>query len=106
MTPDILEAELRDRLHRVAARSGSSDGDDRAAAEAVLQRRRAEHRQLLVGLAVAACVALVVVAVPLLLAGLRSAPGGQAAEGEVWDAPVRGSLAGDRAFLDGVRLLD
>jgi hypothetical protein len=107
MTPDILETELRDRLHRVAARSGSSDGDDRAAAEAVLVRRQAERRQRLVGLAVAACVALVVIAVPLVMNGLRSTAGGQAAAGEeVWDAPVRGSLADDRAFLDAVRLLD
>lgn len=107
MTPEMLETEVRDRLHRVAARSAGTDGDDRAAAEDVLLRRRVERRHRAVGLAVAACVALVVVAVPLLVGGPRSAPGRQAAAGgEVWDAPVRGSLAGDRAFLDAVRLLD
>ena len=107
MTPEMLETELRDRLYRVAARSGSTEGDDVAAAEAVLARRRVERRQRTVGLVVAACVALVVVSVPLLVGGPPSDRGGQAAAGEeVWDAAVRGSLAGDRAFLDAVRLLD
>ena len=107
MSPEMLETELRDRLHRVAARSGGTEGDDLAAVESVLARRRVERRQRLVGLAVAACVALVVVSVPLLVGGPRADRGGQAAAGEeVWDAPVRGSLAGDRVFLDTVQLLD
>jgi hypothetical protein len=109
-----LETELRDGLHSAAWRVGSG-GDDAAAADAVIARRRSERRHRAAALAVAVCVLLVTLAIPLVASrstheGTPAHPGdstptvtpsGQAAR---WTAPVRGSLADDHAFLEAVRI--
>ena len=108
--------ELSERLQRLADRTAPPSREDLAGIVAV--RHRTERRQRLVTGLVAAGVAAVVVAVPLLgdraptvtaaplhpagpSAGLPDvAPGA-----DVLSGPTRGSLAGDTAFVEAVRRL-
>jgi hypothetical protein len=115
------EDELRHRLHGLAERAGqpSSDGPRlaRAVAEKAADRRRT-RQGVLVALG---CVVLLGIAVPQLAGGdaERAVPASGAATGEpeaaagrpggapadYFTGPTRGSLAGDDAFLDGVKAL-
>lgn len=109
------ETELRDRLHSAAYRAGSG-GDDLVAADAVIARRRSERRQRAGVLAAAVCVLLIAVLVPVMGGRwlTRSAPASPAgptpttvtpAPTDRWSIPPRGSLAGDRTFLQAARAL-
>ncbi|TQN42332.1 hypothetical protein FHU33_1729 [Blastococcus colisei] len=113
------ETELRDRLHSVADRAGHPSTDGRDLARSVAGRtedRRRRQRNLL---AAAGCVVLLGIAVPRLVDGgpqeagpasgavseVTGGAGAAAAVVDVFSEPTRGSLADDRAFLDGVRAL-
>ncbi|MGY1796122.1 hypothetical protein ACI796_19305 [Geodermatophilus sp. SYSU D00525] len=104
--------DLTDRLTRLAERTAPPPREDLA--RAVVTRHRARRRQTLGLTAVAAAVAAVVVAVPVALrdpgdgdvpAVGVAAPGPAAASADVLTGPTRGSLAGDAAFVEGVRQL-
>ncbi|MFW3172785.1 hypothetical protein [Geodermatophilus sp. CPCC 206100] len=127
----IDERELTDRLHRLAERSTPPPHPDLAAT--VVRRHRARRRQQAAVGAVVTVVAAAVVAVPGLVGdggrtpdatpatgALETRPDaatGAPAEpepgtavttpalppGDVYTGPTRGSLAGDAAFVEGVR---
>ncbi|MFD2094174.1 hypothetical protein [Blastococcus deserti] len=117
------ETELRARLHRLAERAGRPSADGRVLAGRIARDsadRSRRRRKLLAGVA---SVVLLGVAVPRLVgsgpegavpaSGPVSAPardvaGGAAATGgdaALFEAPTRGSLAGDQSFVDAVRAL-
>ncbi|SHH35161.1 hypothetical protein [Geodermatophilus nigrescens] len=101
--------DLTDRLTRLAERTAPPPREDLAAA--VVARHRRDRRRRTGTAAVAVAVAAVVVAVPVVVRGGDDpAPAtGVAAPGSVpdgvLDGPPRGSLAGDAAFVEGVRRL-
>ncbi|MGY1858016.1 hypothetical protein [Modestobacter sp. SYSU DS0290] len=101
--------DLHDRLHRLAERTAPPPRHDLA--EVVATRHRTQRRQALALTAVAAAVAAVVVAAPTLLTGSpptavsSASPAMQRFGADVLAGPTRGSLAGDRAFVEGVRQL-
>ncbi|MEU2348033.1 hypothetical protein [Modestobacter sp. NPDC049651] len=103
------ETELRDRLASAATRADRWD-DDWAAADAVIDRRRVERRHRVLGAAATVCAVVLAVLVPTVAGGMfadSSAPPAQGVDaGDPWDSPVRGSLAGDHAFLAQVAALD
>jgi hypothetical protein len=114
------EDELRDRLHTLADRAGRPSADGPGLAHVVAQEtadRRRTRRTLLIAVG---CVVLLGIALPRLVdggsqeadpasgsaAGLASAASDAVPPGDiVFGLPTRGSLAGDHAFLDGVRAL-
>jgi hypothetical protein len=106
------EIDLRDRLHRIAEQTAPPEDPYLATRIAALSRSRRRQR---IGLtAVVAGVAAVVVAVPAVLADPANVPaGGPAAPAtagttaavDVFAGPTRGQLAGDAAFIEGVRQL-
>lgn len=108
-----LETELRARLTRIA--ETTAPPADPGLPTRIAARARARRRQRLGLTALAAAVAAVVVAVPVALSGTTPAPvdgedvpAGPAAPGSTVDVlagPTRGSLAGDTAFVEGVRAL-
>lgn len=108
-----LETELRTRLTRIA--ETTAPPADPGLATRIAARARARRRQRLGLTALAAAVAAVVVAVPVALPGTapapvdgKDAPAGPASPGATVDVlagPTRGPLAGDTAFLEGVRQL-
>lgn len=102
-----LETDLRDRLHATAWRAGAG-GDDLAAADAVIARRKSERRQRAVTLAVGVCVVLLVALVPILTEYQpnHAAPATTTRSAPQWTEPTRGSLAHDRAFLEAIRTRD
>ncbi len=100
--------DLTDRLTRLAECTAPPPRADLA--RTVVTRHRARRRQTIGLTAVAAAVAAVVAVVPVALEG--SGPGVVPAPGPAAPAvlsagvlagPTRGSLAGDAAFLEGVR---
>ncbi|MGY1687360.1 hypothetical protein ACI8AK_17395 [Geodermatophilus sp. SYSU D00867] len=101
--------DLTDRLTRLAERTAPPPREDLAAA--VVTRHRRDRRRRTGIAAVAVAVAAVVVAVPVVVRGGDdpvptagvAAPGEAAAD--VLSGPTRGSLAGDAAFVEGVRRL-
>ena len=102
--------ELQQRLTRLAERTAPPPREDLAGV--VVARARSQRRQRAGLTALVAAVAAVTVAVPLAVdgapAGLTSADGAVATStpGPTWSAlPTRGSLAGDAAFVEGVRQL-
>ncbi|MGY1840979.1 MULTISPECIES: hypothetical protein [unclassified Modestobacter] len=103
--------DLHDRLHRLADRAAPPPRHDLA--DAVVTRHRAQRRQALALTAVAAVVAGVVGATPLVLDGPPAAPisatgagpASTAAAVDVLAGPTRGSLAGDADFVEAVRQL-
>jgi hypothetical protein len=103
------ETELQQRLTRLAQRTAPPPRE--RLAEVVVTRHRAQRRQAIgLGSVVAAVAALVVVSTTLIPDGPRVEPivasGAAAASGvDVLAGPTRGSLAGDPAFVDGVRQL-
>jgi hypothetical protein len=103
------ETELPQRLTRLAERAAPPPREDLALA--VVTRHRAQRRQTIGLTAVAAAVAAVVVVSTTLIADGPSAEpavasGAAAASGvDVLAGPTRGSLAGDAAFVEGVRRL-
>lgn len=101
----MTEDELRDLLHGAAGRGGVALMDDDAAVDAVVDTAGAQRRRRTVLIAVAACVALIAVAVPTLWPSARTAPDRElaSAEAAVLDWPVRGSLADDAVALETVR---
>ncbi|TFV65939.1 UNVERIFIED_ORG: hypothetical protein E4P37_08310 [Bacillus sp. AZ43] len=115
------EDELRSRLEALADRAGRPSSDPRRLAGDIAtaaDARRRARRNLVAGLG---CLVLVGVAVPQVVdgepgatpgSGVASAPASipvrptQASAGsEFFDHPTRGSLAGDHAFVEGVRSL-
>ncbi|MPQ96422.1 hypothetical protein GB931_00475 [Modestobacter sp. I12A-02628] len=127
MTADsTLENDLRARLHAAAEHGAWHPGmGDDAAVDDVLERRRVQRRTRVAVLSAAACTALVVAMVPLLLGA--TGPAGQTAtpsavppssDGvtdesiqaqlpvDLLSAPTRGSLAGDAAYVEAVRTAD
>lgn len=101
----MTEDELRDLLHGAAGRGGVALLDDDAAVDAVVETAGAQRRRRTVLIAVAACVALIAGAVPVLWPSGRTSPDPEVASAEaaVLDWPVRGSLADDAAALEAVR---
>lgn len=120
MTP---EDELRDRLQGLAEQAGHPSADGPGLARRIAQGsadRRRRRRNMLVGVG---CVVLLGIAVPRLLdsgqpaavpaSGPVSAPASTTVGGastapqvvDIFGQPTRGSLAGDRTFVDGVRAL-
>ncbi|WP_369137929.1 hypothetical protein [Modestobacter versicolor] len=114
MTDDV---DLQRRLTGLAERSAPPPRADLA--DVVVARHRARHRQALGAAGLAAAVAALVVASTTLLPGGPAAePAGAASVDlpaaepapeppgvDVLAGPARGPLAGDAAFLDGVRRL-
>jgi hypothetical protein len=105
------ETELQHRLSRLAERTAPPPRE--ALAEVVVARHRTQRRQTAGIAALVAAVAAVVIAVPSVTGGpsdqpvAASAPGTDAAVPvDVLAGPPRGSLAGDAAFVEGVRQLD
>jgi hypothetical protein len=117
------EDELRDRLRELAGRAGRPSADGPALARRIARdsaERRRSRRNVLAGVG---SVILLAIAVPQLVdggaqdalpaSGPVSAPasridGGASAapqNGDTFGGPTRGSLAGDRAFVDAVRAL-
>jgi hypothetical protein len=120
MTP---EEELRDRLHGLAETAGRPTSDGRGLARRIARDaadRRRSRRNVLVGVG---CLVLLGIAVLQLAddgsgeavptTGPVSAPSSGLATGasatpedvDIFGLPTRGSLAGDRTFVDGVRAL-
>jgi hypothetical protein len=120
MTP---EDELRDRLHGLAEAAGRPSADGPGLARRIAQDtadRRRSRRNVLVGVG---CLVLLGITVPQLAdtgsegavpaSGPVSAPasglaGGASAgpgDADIFGQRTRGSLAGDRTFVDGVRAL-
>jgi hypothetical protein len=104
------ETELQQRLTRLAERTAPPPRE--RLAEVVVARQRSQRRQTIGITSLVAVVAAVVVAVPSLLGGPSSTlvPETSAAVDEgptvdVFAGPTRGSLAGDAAFVEGVRRL-
>ncbi len=103
------DADVRDALHRLAARAGPPRGVDTAEAAIDLARRRLRSRAataagvLVAALVVVTAPALVPDAVPAPEPTAAGQPTPQAASAA--DLPTRGSLAGDEEFLAGVRAL-
>jgi hypothetical protein len=104
------ETELQQRLTRLAERTAPPPRE--RLAEVVVARHRSQRRQTIGITSLVAVVAAVVVAVPSLLGGPSSTlvPETSAAVDEgptvdVFAGPTRGSLAGDAAFVEGVRRL-
>jgi hypothetical protein len=103
------ETELQERLTRLADRTAPPPRE--ALAEVVVARHRTQRRQAIgLGSVVAAVAAVVVVSTTLIADGPSAEPavasGAAAASGvDVLAGPTRGSLAGDTAFVDGVRRL-
>ncbi|MGY1638815.1 hypothetical protein ACI78V_19375 [Geodermatophilus sp. SYSU D00742] len=114
------EPGLREGLHRLADATAPPPRADLAGT--IAGRHRARRRRHAALAAVAVVVAGVVVVVPGLLRGPGPAPTATPATGagepaigtdtpatvataDVYAAPTRGSLAGDAAFVDGVRQL-
>ncbi|MGY1842741.1 hypothetical protein [Modestobacter sp. SYSU DS0875] len=107
--------DLHDRLHRLADRTAPPAQP--GLADTVVARHRTQRRQALTLTAVAAAVAAVVVATPLVFDGQPAAPvsaagpaaatagAPAAARVDVLSGPTRGALAQDTAFVDGVRRL-
>ncbi|MGY1743828.1 MULTISPECIES: hypothetical protein [unclassified Blastococcus] len=106
-TETSTETVLRERLARIAERTAPPE--DPGLATRVAARSRAGHRQRVGLTALAAAVAAVVVAVPVALSGpaAEPAPGpaSPASTASVFAGPTRGPLAGDAAFVEGVRQL-
>jgi hypothetical protein len=121
------EQQLRDGLRGLAERAGSPSADGPGLARRIARDsadRRRSRRNVLVGIG---GVLLLGLAVPLLpdsgpggaeptsgpVAGTVSVPGPDfgpgpataSGDGEIFGGPTRGSLAGDRAFVEAVRLL-
>ncbi|SEO94421.1 hypothetical protein [Trujillonella endophytica] len=102
------EADLREQLTRLAEATAPREDPFLAGRIAALSRSRRRRR---IGLtALVASVAAVVIAVPVVLSGSgaepsRSAPADGPTAVDVLAGPTRGSLAGDAAFLEGVRQL-
>jgi hypothetical protein len=113
------ERELRDRLQSLADRAGRPPTDGRALARSVARRTQDRRRRQRNLLAAAGSVVLLGIAVPQLVGGGAQeavpatgavsaddgGPRAAAAPADVFGGPTRGSLAGDQAFLDGVRAL-
>ncbi|MGY1745961.1 hypothetical protein [Blastococcus sp. SYSU D00695] len=106
------ESELQERLRRLAERAAPAE--DPHLDTRVVARARAQRRQRAGLAALTAAVAAVVVAVPAVLAGPSDAPSpavgdpapaSTPAAVDVLAGPPRGPLAGDAAFLEGVRQL-
>src|SRR4051812_15407843 len=104
--------ELHDRLDRLAERTAPEPQDAAHLVRAVAVRSRTQRRQRIGVGAVALAVVAVVAAVPVVLSWRASAPSPAAptpasptatTDGDVLDAPTRGSLAGDAVFVEAVR---
>jgi hypothetical protein len=102
--------DLRDRLCRLAERTAPPAADARSVVRGLVARHRAQRRQRLgVGAAVVA-VAAVVGVVPAVLgddhpATTATGLGTEPPAADVVRPDTRGSLAGDAAFVDGIRQL-
>src|SRR4051794_18266634 len=101
-----LESRLRDQRLRAATAEAPAD-----LAQRVRQRYRRQQRQRLVLAAAVLAVAAVFVAVPRIGQSLLDGGGGPASPPRVhtpslYEAPTRGSLAADKAWVDGVAALD
>jgi hypothetical protein len=103
----IEPTELRERLHRLAECSAPPvrDGDDLV--RTVADRLRARRRQERALAVVAAVIAVVFVAVPLVLARTAQDPGpaGPAHSSGVYTTPTRGNVSDQLDFVEGVRRL-
>ena len=103
--------DLRLRLTRLAERTAPPPADAPSVVRALAARHRVQRRQRLGVAAAVLAVAAVVATVPLVVGGgggpeVTSVAGGVAVPpADVLVGPTRGSLAGDAAFLDGVRRL-
>jgi len=96
------ETELRNRLHAAAIEGGRYGMDDDTAVDDVLHRRRTQRRNRISAVGSVLVIAMVVIALPLLLHGGRDGQPAEQLGTGVLDSPTRGSLAGDRAWLDGL----
>lgn len=116
MNPE--EEEVRAGLHVLADRAGAPSTDGPALARSVAARAEDRRRRQRSLLAAAGVVVLLAIAVPQLVDRPQEAApaSGQATEipraagampppVEFFDGAPRGSLAGDEAFLDGLRAL-
>ena len=105
------ETELQERLTRLAERTAPPPRE--TLAQVVAAQHRSQRRQTAGIGALVAVVAAVVIAVPAVTGGSADRPvtaSGTAVDAgatvDVLAGPPRGSLAGDTAFVEGVRRLD
>ncbi len=108
--PDLDDQDVRDALHRLAARVAPPRGADTADAAIALSRRQRRTRAAWAGGAV--LLAVLAGAVPAVLPDAGPVPGRVAtdptpqAAPALSDLPTRGSLAGDEGFVAGVAALE
>lgn len=99
--------DLHERLTRLAEHTAPPAVDAATLTRGLLTRHRAQRRQRLgIGAVVVAVVAVVMV-VPTVLTGARNSgmDSGRVPTVDVVNGPIRGSLANDTTFIDGVRQL-
>jgi hypothetical protein len=119
------EEQLRVRLHGLAERAGRPSADGPGLARRIARDtadRRRSRRNVLIGVGAVVAIAVAVplfpdtgpgsaepASGPVSVTGSGPAPDRGAAaapeDGGIFGGPTRGSLAGDRAFVEGVRLL-
>jgi RNA polymerase sigma-70 factor (sigma-E family) len=110
--PDLDDQDVRDALHRLAARAAPPRGADTADAAIALSRRQRRTRAAWAGGAV--LLAVLAGAVPAVLPDAGPVPGRVATDPDptpqaapaLSDLPTRGSLAGDDGFVAGVAALE
>jgi hypothetical protein len=100
MDADQLRADLQEAARRVPSPPADL-------ALTVLARRRSSRRQRAALLGASLAVVLIAAGLPMALGAWRGGPDSRAAVGDaaVYSLPTRGSLAGDQAFLSGLRQL-